>query len=62
MLHLKLQPLQNRAIHIVEKRYGYVNSAEMKELHTKLNLKMLRDRRKMFMLKLMFKFSQEDEI
>ena len=40
----KLQPLQNRAIRIVEKRYGYVNTAEMNELHTKLNLKMLCDR------------------
>ena len=48
----KLQPLQNRAIRIVEKRTGYISTLEMKNLYVKLNLKMLNDRRKLFMLKL----------
>ena len=57
----KLQPLQNRAIRTIEKCRGYVSTADMKELHSKLNLRMLHDRRKIFMLKLMFKLSKEME-
>ena len=57
----KLQPLQNRAIRIVEKRTGYVSTPDMNNSHVKLNLKMLNDRRKMFMLKLMFKLSKDVE-
>ena len=53
----KLQPLQNRAIRTIEKRRGYVSTADMKELHSKLNLRMLHERRKIFMLKLMFKLT-----
>ena len=33
----------------------------MKELHSKLNLKLLNERRKIFMLKLMYKLSQDNE-
>ena len=46
----KLQPLQNRAIRIVKKLTGYVSTAEMNELDVKMNLKMLCDRRKIFMI------------
>ena len=45
----KLQPLQNRVIRIVEKRTGYINTADMTVLHSKCNLKLLHNRRKMFM-------------
>ena len=38
----KLQPLQNRAIKLVEKHTGYASTEEMNELHTKHNLKLLR--------------------
>ena len=57
----KLQPLQNRAIRTIEKRSGYISTEEMKELHPKLNLKLLHNRRKLFMLKLMYKLSQDPE-
>ena len=33
----------------------------MKELHSKLNLKLLNERRQIFMLKLMYKLSQDNE-
>ena len=55
----KLQPLQNRAIRTIEKRSGYISAMEMNELHSKLNLKMLNERRKIFMLKLMYKLSRD---
>ena len=57
----KLQPLQNRALRTIEKCSGYVSTQEMIELHTKFNLKMLNDRRKIFMLKMMYKLSREKE-
>ena len=57
----KLQPLQNRAICIVEKRVGYISTLEMNELHKKHKLKLLCERRKVFMLKLMYKLSQDAE-
>ena len=57
----KLQPLQKRAVRIIEKCSGYMSTLEMNELHLKLNLKMLSDRRKLFMLKLMYKLSQDIE-
>ena len=45
-----LQPLQNRAVKIVEKRTGYISTDDMKNLHVKLKPVMLEERRKMFML------------
>ena len=57
----KLQPLQNKAVKIIEKLDGYVSTADMKSLHDKLNLKMLTDRRKMFMLKMIYKQSKDPE-
>ena len=56
----KLQPLQNRAVRIVKKLTGYISTTEMKKLHKDLNLKWLDDRRKMFMLKIMFKLSKDE--
>ena len=57
----KLQPLQNRAIRTIEKVSGYMSTLKMKELHSKLNLKLLNERRQIFMLKLMYKLSQDNE-
>ena len=57
----KLQPLQNRALRTIEKVSGYMSTLDMKELHSKLNLKLLNERRKIFMLKLMYKLSQDNE-
>ena len=57
----KLQPLQNRAIRTVKKLTGYISSEDMMELHRKLHLKMLNNRRKMFMLGLMYKLSRIPE-
>ena len=57
----KLQPLQNKAVKIIEKCMGYVSTADKKNLHSKLNLKMLQERRKMFMLKIMYKLSKDME-
>ena len=57
----KLQPLQNRAIRIVEKRKGYISTEELNKLHIKARLKKLADRRKLFMLKMMYKLSLCDE-
>ena len=56
----KLQPLQNRAIRIVKKLSGYISTNEMKKLHNDLNLKWLDYRRKMFMLKMMYKLSKDE--
>ena len=50
----KLQPLQNKAVKIIEKIYGYVSTIDMRNVHDKLKLKMLKDRRKI-MLKIMYK-------
>ena len=57
----KLQPLQNRAVRTIEKLTGYVSTQRMNELHAKLNLEMLNDRRKRFMLKFMYKLSRDVE-
>ena len=57
----KLQPLQNRAVRIVKKLNGHVNTQDMLEYHKKLRLKMLNNRRKMFMLMLMYKLSRLKE-
>ena len=51
----KLQPLQKRAICIIEKCIGYVSTSVMEKLHDKLNLKLLYIQRKLFMLKMMYK-------
>ena len=56
-----MQPLQNRAIRIIEKRTGYISTEDMDELHVKNRLKKLCDRRKMFMLKMMYKLSLKEE-
>ena len=37
----KLQPLQNRAIRTIEKRSGYIRTEEMKELHSKIESKIV---------------------
>ena len=59
----KLQPLQNRAVRIIKKLTGYVSTDDMSCLHKELRLKMLKCRRKMFMLKMMYKLSKvEDNI
>ena len=59
----RLQPLQNRAIRTIEKHsgYRYISTEEMKELHSKFRLKMLSERRNIFMLKLMYTLNQELE-
>ena len=57
----KLQPLQNRAIRTVEKRTGYISTEAMNDLHVKLKLALLTDRRKRFMLKLVYKLSHDME-
>ena len=56
---IKLQPVQNRAVRIVKKLNGYISTNEMENLHKELHLKMLCERRKMFMLMLMYKLSQD---
>ena len=58
---LKLQPVQNRAVRIVKKLNGYVSTTEMELLHKQLNLKLLTERRKRFMLILMYKLSKDEE-
>ena len=57
----KLQPLQNRAIRIIENCYGYISTPVMTELHVKHHLKLLKERRRIFMLKLMYKLSKDAE-
>ena len=54
----KLQPVQNRAIRIVRKKSGYISTADMEVLHKELKLKLLVERRKLFMLALMYKLSK----
>ena len=46
---------------MVEKRTGYISTADMNALHSKCNLKLLYERRRIFMLKLMYKLSQDEE-
>ena len=57
----KLQPHQNRAVRIVKKLNGYDSTAEMSVYHKELKQKMLGYRRKMFMLKMMYKLSKEED-
>ena len=57
----KLQPLQNRAVRTIKRLNGYVSTDDMMEYHSKLHLKMLSIRRKMFMLVLMYKLSRIQE-
>ena len=56
----RLQPIQNRAIRTVKKLRGYISTEEMEKLHTELHLQLLSDRRKRFMLMLMYKLSRDD--
>ena len=58
----KLQPLQNRAVRIIAKLGRRVSTDDMKKHHKRLKLRMLSERRKMFMLTLMYKFSQNIDI
>ena len=51
----KLQPLRT-----VKKLNGYISTNDMKTLHKDLNLKLLYYRRKMFMLKMMYKLSKDE--
>ena len=44
----KLQALQNRAICTIEKRTGDISTEDINDLHVKLNLAVLTDRRKRF--------------
>ena len=57
----KLQPLQNKAVRIIEKCKGYISTSDMEKLHDKLHLKMLYVRRKTFMLKMMYKLSKTED-
>ena len=56
----KLQPLQNRAIRIILNLKGYISTEEMNGLHGRVRLEMLENRRKRFMLKMMYKLSLID--
>ena len=56
----KLQPLQNRAVRITKRLGGYISTMEMRNMHKELNLKWLDYRRKMFMLKMMYKLSKDE--
>ena len=56
----KLQPLQNKAVKIIENIYEYVSTIDMRNVHDKLKLKMLKDRRKI-MLKIMYKLSKDPQ-
>ena len=58
---LKIQPVQNRAIRIVKRLNGYVSTNEMENLHRQLHLKLLSERRKMFMVMLMYKLSRDKD-
>ena len=55
----KLQPIQNRAVRIVNRLNGYISTAEMEKLHVELHLKLFSERRKMFMLMLIYKLSRD---
>ena len=55
----RLQPVQNQSIRIVKKLQGYISTGEMEKLHVELKLKSLSDRRKRFMLMLMYKLSRD---
>ena len=57
----KLQPLQNRAVKIILGINRYVSTEEMKDLDVQLFLMNLAERRKMFMLKMMFKYSKFED-
>ena len=57
----KLQPLQNRAVKMILRRYEYICSADMLLLHEQSGLQMLDMRRKIFMLCFMFKYSKKIE-
>ena len=62
----KLKPLQNEAIGVVEKEIGYkfiISIAKMEYLHIKLHLKLflINHLRKIFMLDIVHKLSQEAE-
>ena len=58
---MRLQPLQNRAVRTIKKINGYISTHDMECIHKQLNLKMLSERRKMFMLTLMYKLSLDKE-
>ena len=55
----KLQPIQNRAVRIVKRLNGYISTEKMEKLHVELHLKLLSERRKMFMLMLIYKLSRD---
>ena len=57
----KIQPLQNCSIKIILGINRYVSTDEMNMLHVQLSLMKLSERRKMFMLKMMYKYSQYEE-
>ena len=42
---VKLQPLQNKAIRIIDKRAGYICTGDMEKLHKNVKLKLLYVRR-----------------
>ena len=56
----KLQPLQNRAVRIIKKLSGHVSTSDMRNLYDSLNLKLLYYRRKMFMLKMMYRLIKDE--
>ena len=57
----KLQPLQNRAVKVILGITMYVSTEEMNRFHVQLSLMKLCDRKKLFMLKMMYKYSQREE-
>ena len=57
----KLHPLQNRAVKVILGINRYVSTEEMNGFHVQWSLMKLCDRRKLFMLKMMYKYSQREE-
>ena len=57
----RLQPVQNQAVRIVKRLNGYISTNEMEKLHKQLRLKILSERRKMFMVMIMYKLSLDTE-
>ena len=53
--------LQNRAIKIILGINRYVSTEEMNNLHVQVSLMKLSERRKLFMLKMMYEYSQYEE-
>ena len=57
----RLQPVQNQAVCVIKRLNGYIITNEMGNLHKQLRLKILSERRKMFMLMIMYRLSLDNE-